>query len=332
LFVVCGVAQAQTFTYNQGQGQFGDVLVCFRPVSGAYDLVVDAGPVTAFTALANGQHITVNPTYYNGSQLAFIGTNNIFFSAMACQRLPGSHATNNLWLTRPRANVNTQSTPWPCKGGPAQASAAATVDTIGVDGENISGLGGNGNNTSPGSSTSYVIEPEGNPANSSFYSYSQVDTANGNLGGNFWGDAGGVSIEQSTPANFTTGNLPVRADFYQLLSTNTIANPTNNQASKYLGYFELSTAGVLVYTAGPATTILTQPRIVAITRKQTTNTIFFTTLSGPTYTLRYTNNAGLMKANETNWISINSLAGNGLTNSLQDVTTSSNRFYVITAQ
>jgi hypothetical protein len=151
------------------------------------------------------------------------------------------------------------------------------------------------------------------------------------LGGNFWGDAGGVSIEQSTPANFTTAAQPSRADFYQLLSTNAIVNPTNNQVGAYLGYFELATNGVLVYTAGPSPAALTQPLIVSIKRIVKTNTISFTTVATGTYTLRYTNGVGLNAA-KTNWPAISSVAGNGLTNSLTDITTNSPRFYVITAQ
>jgi len=331
IYAATGTAQAQ-FNYNPGVGQFGDLLVCFRPAAGSYDLVVDAGPVTAFTSLTTGQKITINPTYYNGSQLSYVGTNNISWSAFACQRLPGAHPTNNIWVTRARTSLNTQSAPWPCKNAGSTGTAASIIDSIGGDAANISGIGGNGNTASPGSGSSYVIEPEGNAANSSFYSYLTLMTSAGNLGGNFWGDSGGISLEQSTPANFTTAGQSVRADFYQLLSTNAIANPTNNQVGTYLGYFELATNGVLTYTAGPSTVVVPTPRIVSIVRSGTTNTISFTTVSGGTYTLQGTNSLALPTA-ITNWPPIgSSIPGNGLTNSLVEVTTNSPRFYIISAQ
>ena len=144
---------------------------------------------------------------------------------------------------------------------------------------------------------------------------------NQDLAGSFWGDASGNKVlEQGTPANFTTAGQSVRADFYQLLSTNLIANPTNNQAAKYLGYFEFATNGVMTYTAGPSPTVLTAPKIVSFTHAGNTSTIYFTTVSASSgtfnYTLRGTNSTGLGAA-PTNWPAIGlSIVGNGLTNSL----------------
>jgi hypothetical protein len=105
----------------------------------------------------------------------------------------------------------------------------------------------------------------------------------------------------------------------------------NGSPATYLGYFELKTNGVLTYTAGPSPIVLTPPVITAITRVKTTNTVFFTTISGGTYTLRFTNSTGLATP-KTNWLQINSIAGTGSPLSLQHITTNSNAFYVITAQ
>ena len=315
-----GTAQGQ-FTYNDGIGQNGDLLVCFRPASGSYDLVVDCGSVSAFTNLAVGQKIDIT-TYYSPSRLSYTGTNNLYWSAVESARPPG-----NIWVTRPRASLNTQSTPWPCKNSSQQGTAASQIDSIGDDASNIAG-GGDPNGTSPANGNSYVVEPEGSSVGGFFNSYSVQMSANGNLGGNFWGDSGGISLEQSTPANFTTAGQPVRADFYQLLSV------SNGLPAKYLGYFELSTNGSLTYTAGPSPMTLTAPRIVSYVHKGTTNTISFTTVSGGNYnyTLRGTNSTG-MTAAKTNWPAIgSSIVGNGLTNSLLDVTTDSSRLYIITAQ
>jgi hypothetical protein len=321
-----GVARAQ-FSYSGGLGAYGDLLVCFRASSGTYDLAVDAGSVSNFTSLAAGQKITINPSYYNGTQLAYVGTNSIFWSAFACQRLPGIQSTNNIWVTRPRANLNAQTSPWPSKNASQQGTAASQIDSIGNDAADIAAGGGTG--ISPAKGASFVVEPhtdDGSPGG--FYnSYTYMMTPSGNLGGNFWGDSSGVNIEQSTPANFTAAGQPVRADFYQLNSST-----NSGQFGTYLGYFELSTNGVLTYTAGTAPVVLIPPTIVSIVNSGTTNTIWFTTVSGETYTLRGTNSAGLT-ASRTNWPAIGaSLPGNGLTNSLVDVTTNAARFYIISGQ
>ena len=205
---------------------------------------------TAFTNLAVGQKIDIT-TYYSPSQLKYTGTNNLYWSAMASARPPG-----NIWVTRPRTSLNTQSTPWPCKNSSQQGSAASQIDSIGDDASQIA-VGGDPNGTSPANGNSFVVEPEGSSIGGSFNSYSVQIGANGNLAGYFWGDSSSKSLEQSTPANFTTAGQPVRADFYQLLSA------SNGLPANYLGYFELSTNGVLTYTAGPSPTTLTAPRIVS---------------------------------------------------------------------
>jgi hypothetical protein len=320
-----GLARAQ-FTYNEGIGQYGDLLICFRPASGSYDLVVDAGPVTAFTSLTVGQKITIT-NYYSPSQLKYTGTNNIYWCALARQT-PGG-PVGNIWVTRPRTSLNTQSAPWPCKSSSQQNTTGSQIDSIGDDASNI-GTGGDPFGTSPANGNSFVVEPEGGSSSGGFYnsySYQMINKDGyGDLDGNFWGDSSGVSVEQSTPANFTTAGQPVRADFYQLLSV------SNGLPATYLGYFELSPNGVLTYTAGPSPTTLTAPHIVSYVHKGTTNTISFTTVSGGTYTLRGTNSAGLGTA-VTNWPAIgSSLAGDGLTDSLVEVITNSSRLYTITAQ
>jgi len=313
-------AQAQ-FNYTDGLGTYGDLLICFRPATGgSYDLVVDCGPVTTFINLAVGQKIAIT-NYYSPSVLQYTGTNSIYWSAMADYR-PGV----GIWVTRPRTSLNTQSTPWPCNTSGQENNAGGQIDTIGDNASAIDQLS-DPYGTSPANGNTFVVEPKAGPPGGTpgFYSYTGSMGSSGNLNGNFWGDSGGVSIEQSTPSNFTTSSQPVRADFYQLLVV------SNGLSSTYLGYFELSTNGALTYTAGPSPVTLTAPRIVSYVHTGTTNTVSFTTVSGATYTLRGTNSVGLATA-KTNWPAINSVAGNGLTNSLIEVITNTSRLYIITAQ
>ena len=335
---VRGVAQAQVFNYNfGGYGTAGDVLVCFRYVNpnsqalGAYELVVDCGSVATFTNMTAGQTKAIT-TFYSPSLLSYVGTNNIYWSALACYS-SADGKSSAVWLTRPRSDLNTQSVPWLCKNTSTENLAGGQIDTIGNDALDISFI-----NNTPAQSATYLVEHLNSaPGTSDFWSYSTMMGANEDLAGNFWGDAGGNKVlEQGTPSSFTTAGQPVRADFYQLLSTNLIANPTNNQAGKYLGYFEFATNGVMTYTAGPSPTVLTAPRIVSFTHTGNTSTIYFTTVSASSgtynYTLRGTNSTGLSVAT-TSWPAIGSpIAGNGLTNSLSETTASTPRFYTVTAQ
>lgn len=94
-----------------------------------------------------------------------------------------------------------------------------------------------------------------------------------------------------------------------------------------LGTFKLSNTGILTFntisTAAPPT-----PQIVNVTRLGNTTTIYFTTTNGSfTYSLHFTNT---LTGPVTNWpASSTTVTGNGLTNSLSDTTTATNRFYDI---
>jgi hypothetical protein len=96
-------------------------------------------------------------------------------------------------------------------------------------------------------------------------------------------------------------------------------------AALQVGTFSIDANGVLTFTAG-ALAPLVSPRITSVTRAGSTATIAFTTTTnGFNYRLRFTTALG---TSITNWtILAPSLVGNGLTNSLQDTSSSSNRFY-----
>jgi hypothetical protein len=309
--VMAGSAQAQ-FTYNSG-----DLLVCFRTVvSPKYDLVVDAGPVSTFTGMAIGSQKTIT---YSASQLAKVGTNNIAWCVCAANyNYPVSDDT---WLTRPRTSLNTPTSPWNT-GTPSHMSGiAGDIDGgLGFDATYITDTVIN--------TATVVAETEsghttyGIATGDCYYYWVGLPTADGTTPANFGGDAPGV-VEQTTPANFSTSGKPVRADFYQLLSRSGTAN---NTPGNYVGYFVFSTNGVMTYYAGPAC-----PVITTVTRKQTTNTISFTTVAGWTYSLYATNK---LTAPESTWPAVagaSSLFNTGTPQSLKDVTTSGSRFYLIKA-
>ncbi len=310
IVAMAGPALAQ-FTYNSG-----DVLVCFRNVaSPKYDLIVDAGPVSTFTNLAIGSQKTIT---YSASQLAKVGTNNIAWSV--CAAYYNYPVSDDTWLTKPRASLNTPTSPFNT-GTPSRMSSIAG---------DIDGNPGLGNDATYISDTvintaTVVAETESGHETTSdvtgdcYYYWVGLPVSGGNLA-NYGGDAPGV-VEQTTPANFSTSGQPVRADFYQLLSRSGTAN---NTPGKYLGYFEFSTNGVMTYNAGPAC-----PVITTVTRKQTTNTIAFTTVAGWTYSLYATNK---LTAPKSTWPAVpgqTNYFNTGTPQSLKDVTTNGSRFYLI---
>lgn len=105
----------------------------------------------------------------------------------------------------------------------------------------------------------------------------------------------------------------------------------NGSAPAKLGTFTLSGSGLLTFNVVSSTP--PTPKIVAVTRSGNTSTVFFTTTNGNfTYKLYYTDSAGLTAPVATWQVLPTTVTGNGLTNSLQDVTTVSNRFYRIGVQ
>ncbi len=291
----------------------GDVLVCFRnTASAANDLVVDCGPVSTFTNLTAGQSINITTYYSTSPQLAAVGTNNVAWSAVSAN----FYGNKSCWVTRPRLSYGTQSTPWTTANYFGQSPIASKIDGIGEDAMTIaSGLPAGASNT-----VTAVVEPETGNLQTGNGCYKYYVGSSGNLGNTLPG-----TIEQTTPSGFTTGAQNVRADFYQLLTNNAPA------AATYLGYFELSTNGVLTYYSGASASSVTAPVITSVTRSGTTNTVTFTTGSSGTYSLRGTNSTGLAAARIT-WPAISSVSGNGSPQSLKDVDSSGLKFYVITAQ
>jgi hypothetical protein len=305
--------QANTFGYTNG-----NVLICFRKAAtGASDLVVNAGPIATFTNLAPNATITI--TAYTGSQLAPIGTNNIAWSAWAyfdnSAPLPAG-MTNTIYMTNPRSDLNTPTTPYYRDTSSAQGQTIGKLKAIAagaVNNANFSGL----------NSSTAVLESESYNLNNSAVSYYT------GLGNNLnFNDTFQQQPDQYTPANFTTSATPSRSDLYWISPT---ANTDHSQPdAKFIGYFQLATNGVMTYTAYPTATVAA-PVILGFTRTGGTSTVTFTTGSSGTYTLRGTNSAGLTAA-RTNWPAINSVAGDGGNHSLSDTTTATNQFYIISAQ
>lgn len=96
-----------------------------------------------------------------------------------------------------------------------------------------------------------------------------------------------------------------------------------------IGTLSLNSSGVVTFGAISSVPV---PKITNVTRNGATTTIYFTTVgSTHSYTLYYTNSAGLL-APVGAWTKGNSTPGNNGTNSLTDTVSSPNRFYTIGVQ
>jgi hypothetical protein len=304
----------------------GDVLVCFRKSGTASDFVVDAGPISAFTNAATNARINI--TQFTTNQLQAVGTtnsltlNSLSFSAFTWldDTVSPSNAQWTIFMTRGRSTLTSQTAPWPRAPQTSQTALAGDMGSI-VGGAAVC-IGYNTLNTSTA-----AIEPD--DENNTIYGVSgrsYFGTLSGTLdfNGNFSGNP-----EKTTSSSFITSGAVVRSDFYRIPPS---FPPLDTSISKvqFLGYFELNTNGLLSYVAYPSGTPTT-PIIKSLTRTNTTSYISFTTGTFGTYTLRGTNNLSGSTPG-TNWPSINFVTGNGLTNTLQDTTSASNKFYIITAQ
>lgn len=287
----------------------GDVLVCFR--GGTYDLVVDAGPVSTFTNYA--PNTTNIITAYAASQLSSVGTNNVNWSAFTF--FDSTVSPNyTLFATRARSSLNTQSTPWPTAASSSQSLCAGDMTAI------VRGANDNLNFSGANTSTA-VIEQDSSQGNGNYptgLSYHDTIDPDGTGLDNFGGDFAG-NPEQTTAANFTSAGVPVRADFYQI-------PPTGSGSTRYLGYFELSTKGVLSYVAYPTAI----PVVNNLSRSVSISTISYKTGTYGTYTLRGTNN---IAAPLSTWPAITTLSsGDAKSHTYQDTDSSSYKFYIITGQ
>jgi hypothetical protein len=251
----------------------------------------------------------------NGTQLSQVGTNKVGWSAFTYfdDSIPPA-VTNTIFITNPRSSLNVQTSAHNC------GTSSQNNNTIGQMAEIPAGAANNVS-FSPLSTSSAVLE---------------LDTYNFGANAESYYNAVGPTLdfnetftyafEQYTPANFTLSGNPQRSDFYWMYPAPLHAT----DPAIFLGYFEFETNGVMTYTAYPSATVVA-PVIFSFSRSGTANSITFSTGPTGTYTLRGTNSAGLTSA-RINWPGLASTNGTGSNVTIQDINSSSNLFYTITAQ
>lgn len=303
---------------NLSSYSIGDVLLCFRvSPSGVNDLVVDLGPVSTFTNLAPNTRIPI--TAYTGTQLGVLGINNISWSVFSWYDLTVTPSSSQwtLFASNPRTDINTQTTPLISFKQSSQHLTANQMAPVPIGAAECIVSTNLYNSLS---TSTAAIEPE-NSANTHYkggQSYATSIGADANFNDQFQGYP-----ENTTPSNFTTGGVVQRSDFYWLPPGNGLTT-----SGVFLGYFELNPNGTMTYVAYPTATPAL-PLIQSITRTNNISYVTFTTGSSGTYTLRGSTSLTTPLAN---WSTIASTPGNGSVNILQDSSTTSSKFYVITAQ
>jgi hypothetical protein len=297
----------------------GDVLIGFRKTGVSSDLVVDLGSIATFTNAAVNQRLTFT-SVYTTNQLDVVGLNSLTWDAFTWIDTSGGIANSAiLFVSQARSSLNTQASSPPSASGNNQFLVEGDMSLV-QQGTTVN-TSYNGLNTATA-----VLEPDNSSAYATGESYGTVMT--GGAGYNFSGDfTDPQNCEQTTPSTFITGATVSRADFFWI---NPLPMGGHTSNTKYLGYFELNTNGVLSYVAYPVSAPAV-PVIQSITRSGNVSSISFTTGNSGTYSLRGTNSAGLTVP-RTNWPAITYGLGTGSVLTLKDTNSTSAGFYVITAQ
>jgi hypothetical protein len=315
---------AGTLTYTNSNL---DAMLCFRQLGAAnpLDLEVNIGSITNYASLAVGTTVSINQ--YTVSQLTnAIGVStfdNVEFSvtAAASEGEPVNFAfpLDTVWVTRARSNPANQSSSFARASDAALSATGTKIDTLGNQAAEYSAP----RLTDPLVNTSTAVAIP--PANSQSCESSIGPGNNSKLGGTF-----AVAIENRAPSPFTSA---IVSDLYVDVPAGDLdpanGNATSGNAS-FLGFFTFNPNGTMTFTRAAVTAPLPPKPTLTVSRNGNVNTISFQTTSTATYTLFFTNSAGL-SAHITNWPSKPSFKGDGAMDQVTDTTTDTNRFYVVSA-
>jgi hypothetical protein len=296
---------AQSFTYTNC-----DLVAGFRIIGGSSDWVVDLGQVAKFESLPPRSVTTI--TNLTATQLAnaLPTVDGVSWSVGAALWINPNYAypMKTIWVTSPRPDIFTPGNVWQNASSGTLGGAASQIDAIGFD----AAVYGNGQPAGPNNTPTGILIP---PA--SQYAYSYLIGGRGNYDGTFPGN-----VENLTPLDFDTAGLPSRSVLYRLEP-----DTFPHAAGTLIGFFDFNPDGTLTFTAGPPPERTT---ISNISYQGTVITISFPTVNLVGYRLRYTDSAGLTTP-ISSWTIGSSLIGDGTTLSLQDTSSTPNRFYVVEA-
>lgn len=337
-------AQAQTFVSSNN-----DLMLGFRknaPYTENNEVVVNIGQASAYFNLAVGS--TVPARGFTASQVtpgSFASLNNLswsVFGAYVGSSYPG-YVGNTLWLTVPRTNNAVRSTDALRLGYSVQQVTKSKILSISGGASGAAFISKDLGASNQFNTVSFVRE--------SIAAYSAhiisvwmkgtVDPTQGTLN-DTWppSEPNAGNIEVTTPGTFTSSS--VRSDLYEVRPLTTgpgvpVVDPHTGTSGLawYIGYFELKPDGTMTFTRENAQTTTPPPPpspMLSLTRSGTATTISFGTTNGATYTLYYTNGAGI-NARVAVWPSLPStVTGDGSTKSFTDSSTDADRVYRVSAQ
>jgi hypothetical protein len=333
-------AAAQTFKY-----QVADLLLTLRKTgvyAENYEVVVNLGQASNYVNAAIGSHMTI--TKFSASQLvpgSFTTFDNLSWAVTGDYQgaTYAGYPNYTLWVTVPRSENGLRSSDATRLAFADQNTVRSKIDSILGGASYISKDLGTSNQFN---TFSLVREYIGSPPNYSTHSLSVwmasvVDNTIGTLN-DTWpsSEPNSGNLENTTPTGFSG---TVRSDLYEVRpSANAAGTPIvdphtgTSGLAYYVGYFELGSDGTLTFNRQAASTPPPAPQIVSAARSGNTSTVYFTTANGATYTLFYTNLAGLTAPVSTWPSSPATLTGNGSVNSLSDTTTDAGRFYKVGAR
>jgi hypothetical protein len=343
LLTLVGSAEAQPFVY-----QNNDLCLGYRknaPYTENYELVVDIGQASNYVGAAIGTTMPVRG--YAASQMvpgSFLTLENLSWSV--CGYYSGAgYGTNypanveyTLWVTVPRTNNAVQSQVPSRLDWTLQHNVRPKIASILAGAEFISQALGTSNEFN---TASFVLE------SISLYPQHLLSVWMGSLNDNTLGTLNdtwppsqpdGGNIENTTPGAF---NSPVRSDLYEARpltdsGLNPIVDPHTGTSglAYYVGYFELEVDGSMTFTREAASTPVLPPPapVLRMARSGAVSSISFLSTNQATYTLLYTNTAGLTAPSST-WPSLpGAITGDGSMKTFQDTTTDATRVYRVQAQ
>jgi hypothetical protein len=224
-----------------------------------------------------------------------------------------------VWVTKARTTPGTQSSSFARASDAALSATGSKIDTLGNQAAEYSSPRA----ADPLLNTASAVAIP--PANSQSCESSIGPGNNSKLGSTF-----AVAIENRAPTPFTTA---IVSDLYVDVPAGD-SDPANGNATtgnaSFLGFFTFNPNGTMSFTRAAVAAALPPKPTLTLARSGSINTISFATTNTATYTVSFTNSAGL-SAHITTWPSLPSFKGDGVVDHVTDTTTDSNRFYIVTA-
>lgn len=330
--------RAQVFTYKTG-----DLCLGIRKTGANVDadnneVVVDIGQASNYVSLAIGSTIPVPNLSVGQLSGCFVDFNNIQWSVTGylttSNFFPG-YPAQTLWLSEARPSASVQSTAWTREGISSQQPVNPKIHGIFGGAQQISKYLG----VSSEFNTPYFVQE--NLTNSSaflldgYMDYVNMGiTISGQLD-DTW-DQG--SVEATNSASFTSGSEYL--DLYEVRpltdgNGNPIVDPHTgtNGPAYYLGYFQFTSGGSISFTRAANSSTPPPPPapVLSFTLSGTTASISFASTNGATYTLYYTNSAGLTQPVSKWPSSPTTITGDGTKKAFVVPLTSANSFYRVSA-